>query len=44
MLIRGKKRLKNMPAVGWVGLTRKQKKKKKMAGSGRAKIGGFESS
>ena len=43
MLIRGKKRLKNMPAVGWVGLTRK-KKKKKMAGSGRAKIGGFESS
>ena len=33
-----------MPAVGWVGLTRKKKKKKKMAGSGRAKIGGFESS
>ena len=32
-----------MPAVGWVGLARK-KKKKKQAGSGWAKTGGFESS
>ena len=31
-----------MPAVGWVGLARK--KKKKQAGSGWAKTGGFESS
>ena len=43
MLIRGKKKVKKHAGrrLGWVD---PQKKKKKMAGSGRAKIGGFESS
>ena len=43
MLIRGKKKVEKHASrrLGWVG---PQKKKKKQAGSGWAKTGGFESS